>query len=218
MKYIRILAFIAFLPLSGWAQNVEFEKNNFSSEQYSALHEAKKNIKKGDNYFFSSIPGYQAALEYYLQAYSFNPANAELNYKIGKSYLGSVQKVKSIPFLEKAASLNKEVGKTKEQPSDLQYLLARAYHLNYEFDRAITAYQTYMNSLSPAHLSEVQHDIQRAVKHCKTAQTMMANPVRVFIDNLGAPINSIYPEYSPIIDPEEKMLVFTSCRPSTTGG
>ncbi|MDD3961741.1 MAG: OmpA family protein [Bacteroidales bacterium] len=218
MKYIRILAFIAFLPLSGWAQNVEFEKNNFSSEQYSSLREAKKNIKKGDNYFFSSIPGYQAALEYYLQAYSFNPSNAELNYKIGKSYLGSVQKVKSIPFLEKAASLNKEVGKTKEQPSDLQYLLARAYHLNYEFDRSITTYQTYMNSLSPAHLSEVQNDIQRAIKHCKTAQTMMANPVRVFIDNLGGPINSIYPEYSPIIDPEEKMLVFTSCRPSTTGG
>lgn len=217
MKYIYILLFAA-LPLLQYAQNVEFDKDNFSPDQYDDLREAKKNIKDGDDYFFRSIPGYQVALEYYLKAYDFNPSNAALNYKIGKSYLESVQKVKSIPFLESAFSLDPEIGKTKDSPADVMHLLARAYHLNYDFDKAIETYRKFMNSLSPAELSEVQQDINRSIEMCETAKEMVKVPVRVFIDNIGAPINTIYPEYSPIIDAEETMLMFTTCRPTTTGG
>ncbi len=217
MKRIYLII-IMLIPLFSIAQNVEFDKDFFTPDQYNDLKEAKRNIKDGDDYFFRALPGYQPALEYFLKAYDFNPNNAELNYKIGKCYIESVQKVKSISFLESAYSIDPRIGETKNSPSDVLYLLARAYHLNYEFEKAIKTYKTFMNSLSPAHLSEVQADIQLAIRQCNTAIEMVQNPVRVFIDNIGAPINTIYPEYSPIIDADEQMLMFTSCRPSTTGG
>ncbi len=217
MKYIYILL-LALMPAFIMAQNVDFDKKNFHPDQYGKLKEARRNIKNGDNFYYQSLSGYQAALEYYLKAYKFNPSNAELNYKIGKCYLESVQKVKSISFLESAIAIDPTVGKTKNKPSDVQLLLAQAYHLNYEFDKSIDTYIKLMNSLSPEELSEIQPQIKRSMEMCQTAMDMVKNPVRVFIDNIGPPINTRYPEYSPIINADESMLMFTSCRPTTTGG
>ena len=218
IKYIYIYLILILFSSTLVAQNVEFDKDNFTPDEYSDLKDAKKNINRGDDYFFQDLPGYQVALEYYLKAYDFNPNNAILNYKIGISYLESVQKVKSISYLESAKQLNPEVGKTKDSPSDIKHLLARAYHLNYEFDKSIDTYKDFMAMLSPVELSMVQEDINQSIQQAEIAKWMFANPVRVFIDNIGSSINTIYPEYSPIIDPDEKMLMFTSCRPTTTGG
>ena len=46
----------------------------------------------------------------------------------------------------------------------------------------------------------------------------MKKPARVLIDNLGSNVNSIYPEYSPLISADESVLFFTSRRDNTTGG
>lgn len=217
MKYLYIII-IALFPLLLMGQNVEFSKDNFPPAKHDGLKEAKRNIKDGNDYFEQSLPGYQAALEYYLKAYNFNPSNADLNYKIGKCYLESVQKVKSIPYLESAFKINPTVGETKNGPSDVQHLLARAYHLDNQFDKAITTYRMYMNSLSPAELSLIQDEVNRSIEMCETAKVMVQEPVRVYIDNIGAPINTIHPEYSPLISADETMLMFTSCQPGTTGG
>ena len=47
---------------------------------------------------------------------------------------------------------------------------------------------------------------------------MVANPQRIFVDNLGSAINTQYPEYSAFITADESVIAFTACRNTTTGG
>lgn len=98
-KIIYILSII--ISSSAVAQNVEFTKDNFKADK-DGLKEAKDNLEKGDALFEMATVYYKQALDpYYLAAYKFNPNNALLNYKVGKCYLYSNYKLKSIAFLEK---------------------------------------------------------------------------------------------------------------------
>ena len=50
--------------------------------------------------------------------------------------------------------------------------------------------------------------VNKRIEECLTGKKMVANPVRVFIDNLKA-VNSPYPEYSPLISADESVMMFT---------
>lgn len=189
-----------------------FEKEFFNTDQKVALKEAVKQIKEGDKLFEDDIPLYDLALEYYLQANEFNPNNALLNYRIGKCYLRTVQKIKSKKYLEKARTLNPKV------ESDLIYLIGRSYHLNLELDKAIIAYEEFKGALTPKELSEMGDIIDKKIDECHMAMKMINNPVRIFIDNLGQGVNTKYPEYAPYINADENLIMFTSARDNTTGG
>ena len=193
-------------------ENIPFDKEYFSPEQKDALKAAIKEIKDGDDHYEDDIPNYSLALEHYLNAYDFNPNNALLNYKIGKCYLRTIQKTKSISYLEHAKELNPKVH------PDIVYLLARAYHLNLDLEKAIIAYTDYRGSLSPNELSQRGDHIDKKIAECNTAIEMIKEPVRIFSDNLGMKINTKYPEYGPYINANENIIMFTSARDNTTGG
>src|ERR1043166_2169237 len=126
-KILTILSLV--ITANVFAQNVEFTKENFKDDK-DGLKEAKKNIEKGDELFAQATVFYKQALDpYYLAAQKFNPNNALLNYKIGKCYLYSNYKLKSIPFLEKALQLNPQVD------PQIHYLLGKAYHLDMQWDK-----------------------------------------------------------------------------------
>ena len=74
-------------------KNVEFIKENFRADK-EGLKKANENIKEGDKIYELGEFNYKYALSYYLDANSFNPNNDELNYKIGKCYLHSNNKIK----------------------------------------------------------------------------------------------------------------------------
>ena len=210
----KILLFLLVVTyFQGSAQeNIPFDKDYFPPEQKDALKAAIKEIKEGDDYYQAEIPGYSLALEYYLNAYDFNPNNALLNYKIGKCYIRTIQKINCIPYLEQAYALD-----PKAHP-DIQYLLARGYHLNLELEKAIITYTDYRGSLSPNELTQKGDHIDKKIAECKAAKIMITNPVRIFTDNLGPKVNSKYPEYGPYINGEENIIMFTSARDNTSGG
>lgn len=193
-------------------QDTPFDKDYFTSEQKDALKDAIKQIKAGDKLYEDDIPVYDLALEHYLKANEFNPNNALLNYRIGKCYLHTVQKPKSLAYLEKARALNPKV-----EP-DLLYLLARSYHLNLLLDKAIKTFEEYKGSLSPKDLSVYGDDVNKKIDECEVAKEMISHPIRIFVDNLGKGVNSKYPEYGPFINADEDVLMFTSSRDNTTGG
>ena len=151
-------------------------------------------------------------LEHYLKAYDFNPNNAQLNYKIGRCYLKTIQKPNSVKYLESAYKLNPKV-----QP-DILYLLARGYHLSLDIEKAMDTYEEYKGSLSPNELSQKGDLIDKKIAECKVAQELIKDPVRIFVDNLGPQVNSKFPEYGPFINAEETIIMFTSSRDNTTGG
>ena len=211
-KYIFLLILITMMaPLSLMAQNIEFEKSNFPDKPRE-LKEAKSNLSQGNKNYDMGRGMYVSALEYFLKAQAFNPNNALLNYKIGKCYINTVQKTKSIGYFEKALALEPSVA------NDIKYLLAQAYHLNLEFDKAIKMYQEYKGACTPEEIATVGPDIERRIAQCNVGLKLIQEPARVFIDNLGSTVNSIYPEYAPLITADESSIFFTSRRDNTTGG
>ncbi|MCD4735724.1 MAG: OmpA family protein [Bacteroidales bacterium] len=212
-----ILSIISCLLVANlFAQSVEFTKYNFPNHK-KELSDALGAIKDGDK-FYDEGPGmFDIALDYYLKANKFNLNNSMLNYKIGRCYLDYNDKTEAIKYFEKAIELDKRISLDMKY-NDVNYLIAKAYHLNYEFDKAIEKYKEHKNSLSPELLSQQAEILEKRVAECETAKEMVANPARVFVDNLGNIVNSAYPDYSPLVVPEEDMIMFTSCRENTSGG
>ena len=211
MRKITTLLLILFVTTTV-AQNVEFTKDNFKDKK-DGLKEAKNNIEKGDDLFKNGSLFYKLALDPYLAAQKFNPNNAMLNYKIGKCYLYSNYKLKSIPYLEKALSLNPNVD------PQLHYVLAKAYHLDMQWDKAIQEFKIFQQSLGKGEeLAQLKEEAAKHIEECNTGKEMVQHPVRVVIDNVGPEINSQYPDYGPVISADESIMLFTSRRPNTTGG
>ncbi len=211
-KNLLPLIFISFCLNAFTQVNVEFEKENFPKDQHKTMKDMVKAIKDADKLLEESPPRYAEALELYLKANNFNPNNALLNYNIGKCYLHTVQKTKSIPYLELSLKLDPDAA------ANTRYLLGLAYQYNYEFDKAIDQYNKYRHTLTPFEITEYGPVVQKRLQECEDAKDIVRNPVRVFIDNLGGVVNTKYPEYSPIVNADETILMFTSCREETTGG
>ncbi len=215
-KQIFIIVFSIFSISGLFGQTVEFNKYNFPNHK-DQMSVALKNIKEGDKYYDNGPGTYHLAITEYLQANDFNPKNALLNYKIGRCYMYDNDKTNAIKYLEKAYEIDPRISLDMDY-NNVNYLLARAYHLNYEFDKAIEKYTEHKNKLTPEQLTNEANLLDKKIEECNTAKEMYANPKRVFVDNLGNGVNSSFPDYKPVVSPEENMIMFTSARDNTTGG
>ena len=206
---IYIIAFFALFYVQTYGQNTEFIRADFKGRE-KELRKALKEIKAGDEAISKSRKNYQSALDNYLQADTINNNSSLLNYKIGVCLLNTtMQKFKAVSYLEKSFKLNPNV---KE---DILYQLGQAYQLNYEFDKAINKYEGYKKLLKASYYDKI---IDKKIDECNTAKELVKHPVDVIIENAGENVNSKYPDYSPIINAKETMMIFTSKKENTTGG
>ena len=58
----------------------------------------------------------------------------------------------------------------------------------------------------------------KKIQECTFGKEYAKFPTRALISNIGNVINSKYPDYAPVITADEKILVFTSKRNTSTGG
>ncbi len=209
-----VLIGLSITRLSG--QSVEFNKYNFPSHK-DQLSKALENIKQGDKYYESGPGMYHLAIIQYLKANDFNPQNALLNYKIGRCYSYYNDKTDAIKYFEKAYEIDPRISLDMTY-NDVNYLLASAYHLDYQFEKAIEKYKKHKNKLTPEQLIKEDKLLDKKIEECNTAKEMVAHPALVFVDNLGDVVNSAYPDYKPLVIPEENMIMFTSSRENSTGG
>ena len=209
-KLLLLLSFTVNFTLL-FSQDIEFSRENFKDKK-DELKEALRNIEKGDVFLNLEPYYFRNAIPFYVEAYKLNPNNSVLNYHLGKAYLYSNFKDKAIDFLEKAAVLNPQVA------PDINFYLGMGYHIDMQWDKSMEAYNKHLEILHPKDESGVREEIQIALKQCSFGKEIVANPVRVKIDNVGAGINSPYPDYSPVISADESIMLFTSRRPETTGG
>ena len=206
-----------------YAQNIEFKSKNFKDNS-DGLKSAQESLKKGENFLKQaetavtdkkenlSIYLFEQALENFLAANKFNPENSELNFNIGKCYLNSFEKSKSVAHFEKAIKLDEE-----NVDADVYYLLGQAYRYTNEYDKAIDSYKKYQTTLSKKQLQNTKRALKTEIIDCQTAKSLYENPVRVFVSNLEE-INSQYSDYCASITADEEFLIFNSRRPDATGG
>jgi len=224
-KNILLLLIIFILIVSRLnAQNIEFTKENFPNTK-KELKEALKHIKEGDKQYYEAEnlkevrdqkekdnnygrSMYLYALEEYLKAFTFNPASAMLNFKIAICYFNTIERTKSIPYFERAFQLDPEVNK------DINFLMAQAYQLNYEFEKAINKYNAYKGNLTRTQLTRDgwTKKLERYINQCLAGIELMESPVNVDIVKLSDVVNSKYPDYNPIVNADETKMIFTSRR------
>ncbi|MCF8257394.1 MAG: hypothetical protein K9J06_07575 [Flavobacteriales bacterium] len=165
---------------------------------------------------------YQQALKNFLGLHQLSPRNANINYKVGMCYLGiNGQKERAVPYLEAAAASTsdkyKDGAKETNAPLDALYMLGRAYHLNLEFDKAITAYKQYASKGNIWDEEEKAY-IKRLIQNCQNAKLIVESPMSAVLESIGGNINTEFDEYAAVVDSAESVLIFTSRRPNSTGG
>lgn len=204
-KYILL----CLLLVSGlaWGQNVDFNKKNFKDDT-KGFKKAMDSMQVGDSYYKLGPANYKFAIPYYMTAQNFNPNNAVLNYRLGQCFLNSAFKTICIRFFEKAFQLNPAVS------PDIHYCLGRGYHLDMQWDKAKTEYNTYLQSLDLKKDATSIADTRKKIEECNNGIDLCKNPIRVFIDNVGPNINTQYPEYGAIISADESEMIFTSRGPN----
>ncbi|MES2513540.1 MAG: OmpA family protein [Bacteroidota bacterium] len=202
---IKFLLLMLAINLTGLiAQNKDFKTKFYMAD---TLYEA-------GNYY--------QALPVFLELYKDDSTNANICYLVGDCYLNNRSgKAKAARYLERAVkSIDPKYKNSYEErnaPILAYKLLGDAYHIHSKFDKAITAYQTYENEMRINSKTDKdnQKDAERKIAMCNTAKSLIANPVRVKIENMGSAVNSPYADYSPVLTADQSIMIFTSRRKGT---
>jgi len=169
------------------------------------------NLMMGENFVDS-------ALKTFIVLYPMDTSDANVCYYIGQLYLMTVShRAEALPYLFKASKHVAEKYRPddpyeKDAPPLVYYYLARAQHLNYQFDEAITNFTKFSKLLNKE--DGRQKDVEYWINCCNNAKMFIESPVDCRVVNLGDSINSPYPDYAPVISADEQEILFTSRRPS----
>lgn len=151
---------------------------------------------------------YIGALNVYKEVLQKNPDDATVLHYVGLCNYNLNRMTEAEQNLKKAISGNKDV-----KPES--YLLLGKIHLaSGRVDEALEEFNTYK---AKAKTKEAEYeDVDVYIAHCNNAKKLMAAPLDVKIENLGAAINSKYDDKTPCISADGRKLVFTTRRPETT--
>ncbi|HTA81797.1 MAG TPA: OmpA family protein [Bacteroidia bacterium] len=225
MKTIHFFAFISLFigsTLNAQNNNEDFQKGfNAAEKIFNKVYQNGK-----DEALTYSKGGYSAALPLILSLYKEDTLNMNLAFKLGVCYLSSKRhRIDAIAYFSKAITAitnNYEGSSYKERNAPLitYKFLGDAYHLNYQFEEAIEVYKKYIAEMAENKNTDkaLLDEANRKIEMCKTAKILVASPVKVKIENLGASVNSIYADYSPVLSADQQTLFFTSRREGSTGG
>lgn len=210
-----IIAIVALaLSYSAFAQNIDFKAANFKDDK-EGLKKATDAIKTGDELFklanealfATQSPGlnFKKALIQYQVAQKFNAQNALNNFKIGVCYMNSSDPGKGIPFIKKAAELDKACDPF------MSYYLGYALQLEGKFSEALKLYDEFETGYKKA--DNFSKFVAMHKNECKNAQAAVANPVRAWVDNLSE-LNSEADDFAPSISTDGSEIILSSNRPN----
>ena len=242
MKYLHVVFFL-LTAFGAYPQNVAFEPENFPKKK-EELRDALKKLDAGTQFYLlgrkefeetrrlyvmehryhpvsnydyqkSGLKNFTEALAPLSEARRFNPDNAKLNYMLGFIWFITDPSAKETLAYFEAAN--------KQDPNvepDLAYWLAWTYQLNSRWDDAITTYRRYLGYVQSKNKGNFPaiEDINKKTGECQVGKDLSAKPERVLVDNLGAGINTPFPEYGPSISTDEETIFFTARKANSVGG
>lgn len=151
------------------------------------------------------------------ELHEMEPNNANINFRLGLSYLNSnVNKYKSLDYLkliqEDQLTNNFDYyDPTEEQaPIESYYYLAHSYHINTMLDSAEAVYNRLDGMISKKHFMRPM--IAHQLEMIQNARYQLAHPQDYKIENIGETVNTEFSEISPVISLDESGLYFTSTR------
>ena len=172
-----------------------------------------KVVKEEADYYFD-IKNYKKAYELYDKLYTQVPKNFEYKFRLGYCCLFYPEKK------ARAVEIFEDIKRTDKSP-DADYYLAKAYHINYKFDQAITSYELFITGKG-AKLKEEDkpfiEDAKLGVINCKNGKELVSKKIIADIQNIGPAINTSETEGVPVISADESILIYTYVGKKSTGG
>ena len=95
------------------------------------------------------------------------------------------------------------------------FMLGRVKQIGGKLNEAIGYYEQFLKL--EIKKSDETTEAANYIEQCKAAASMLNNPRKVQLKNLGEAINSEYPDYSASVSADGQTLIFTSRRPESTG-
>ena len=117
---------------------------------------------------------------------------------------------------EEAKKILDEVYSKDKKIENIDFNFALLYHKTNEFDRSI---ELAHKLLATNKLKDEQVVIlKQLIQYCNNAKILVATPVKVNIQNIGSPPNSIGAEYSAVVTSDEETIFFTYRGEKSVGG
>ena len=194
MKILVLLFYSLFISSTVWSQDgVE------TAKMLVAIADEAYNVQKAVD----------VAKEQYVMAAQADPQNIKANWMAGETYLQTVDREKATEYFLQVYQLD---------PSyrfDLLYKIGFSYQLGLQFDQALEKYRAYKRKLLDDQNYRGRDKVplefvERRIEECENGKFFMANPAHFTIVNVGESINSEWPDYAPVINQDETMMIFTS--------
>ena len=169
-----------------------------------------------ESFSYLELENYREALPILLEMYEMDKKNANTAFTIGNCYMNTQnEKPRAIPYFEAAKeklTVEYRVGdfKEKDAPVEVIRFLGQAYHVNYEFDKALEEYKIYRDILNKNN-TEYWEAVTHEIRMSRNAIDFISKPVNVLIESADI-LNTEYSEYRPKVNAEETFLYFTSRR------
>ncbi len=97
------------------------------------------------------------------------------------------------------------------------FYLAKIYHARHQFLDAALNYKMYLRH-APADVN-VRRVVADMIRRCSNGQQLQYQTAKAFVENLGAPVNSKYDEFAPVLSPNyEDRIYFSAIREGNAGG
>ena len=154
------------LVIALWAVFVASASAQKGGTEQQLAKEANELFTSGD--FLKAYPLYS-------QLVSLYPQNANYSYRFGACAIYSdPDKAKAIQFLNSAAKRNVD-------DAMVYYYLGKAYHLNYQFKEAISAYENFLSKADPK--ITAKYNAQREIETCIYGSNLLANIKDIVVIN-----------------------------------
>ncbi len=175
---------------------------NLFSQTKGSINKAKKYASKND---------YEAAAKEYQQKLKTDSNNYEANFEYGvlqTNYLNNPGE--GGKYLLRAERLSK-----KDTTSEIIYGLAQYYQYEEQYSKAIAYYNRTLKYIEEGEEgTTLKTRINQSILDCEYAEKnpKAANRKQIKIVNVGGGVNTIFPEYVPVVNKEETIMMFTSRR------
>ncbi len=195
----KFILFVASFFIS-----VSLIAQSFNSEEHAA------GLKLFD------VGEFRDAIPHLLEAVNSDPEAVsnraiEANFFLGICYLKVGEGDNGLPYMKKVYEID------KEYYPEIEYMMGQCAESALKFKEAIRYYENFLKvegvKKDPVALAEVT----KRLEECKVASDLMANPLKVKIENVGPVVNSLYPDYTPVLTADESMMIFTSRRKGNLG-
>ncbi len=166
---------------------------------------------------------YALAIENFKKAYAIDSLSANINFKLGYSYYILPEfREKAEPYLAKAVldvtKNYKETDATQRMaPYYAFFYYAEVLHFNHNLNLSVKMFDKYEEYLQDGLTGVDSIHVENHENMLVFDKRDLESAGHISITNLGGNINTAGAEYSPLVDGEEQMLIFTYCGEKTSG-